>query len=38
MRDRIGHGYVTIDIDIFWNAAKDNIKELNDYCNSILNN
>ena len=37
MRDRIGHGYETIDIDIVWNTAKDNIKELDIYCEEILN-
>ena len=36
MRDRIGHGYETIDIDIVWNTAKDNIKELDIYCEEIL--
>lgn len=37
MRDRIGHGYDTINVDIVWNTAKENIKELNDYCLEILN-
>lgn len=37
MRDRIGHGYETIDIDIVWNTAKDNVKELEIYCEEILN-
>ena len=36
MRDRIGHGYETIDIDIVWNTAKTNIEELNEYCKKIL--
>ena len=36
MRDRIGHGYETIDIDIVWNTAKDNVKELDVYCEEIL--
>lgn len=36
MRDRIGHGYGTIDIDIVWNTAKENIKELNNYCESLI--
>ena len=37
MRDRIGHGYETIDIDIVWNTAKESIKELYEYCKKILN-
>ena len=37
MRDRIGHGYETIDVDIVWNTAKVNIKELENYCKEILN-
>ena len=37
MRDRIGHGYETIDVDIVWNTAIDNIEELKDYCEEILN-
>lgn len=36
MRDRIGHGYEVIDIDIVWNTANENIKELNDYCKELL--
>lgn len=38
MRDRIGHGYDTIDVDIVWNTAKDNIEELNRYCKELLEN
>ena len=37
MRDRIGHGYETINVNIVWNTAKDNIKELHDYCEELLN-
>ena len=36
MRDRIGHGYDTIDVDIVWNTAKTNIKELNKYIKDII--
>lgn len=36
MRDRIGHGYDTIDIDIVWNTARTNIKELNKYIKYII--
>lgn len=37
MRDIIGHGYETIDVEIVWNTAKDNIKELEEYCEKLLN-
>ena len=37
MRDIIGHGYGTIDLEIVWNTAKTNIKELNKYIETILN-
>ena len=37
MRDRTGHGYETINVNIVWNTAKDNIKELHDYCEELLN-
>lgn len=36
MRDRIGHGYGTIDVEIVFNTAKTDIKELNEYCKEIL--
>lgn len=38
MRDRIGHGYETIDVDIVWNTARENIIELDKYCEEILMN
>lgn len=36
MRDRIGHGYDTIEFDVVWYTAKDNINELLEYCKEIL--
>lgn len=36
MRDIIGHGYGTIDLEIVWNTAKTNIKDLHKYINTIL--
>ena len=36
MRDRIGHGYATIDYDIVWDTAKNSINELKDYVEIIL--
>ena len=36
MRDRIGHGYDTIDTDIVWNTAKTNIKGLHKYVKDII--
>ena len=38
MRDIIGHGYGTIDIDIVYNTAKESIPELKRYCIGILDN
>lgn len=37
MRDIIAHGYGTIDLEIVWNTAKTNIKELYKYIETILN-
>ena len=36
MRNRIVHGYDTIDLEIVWNTAKDSIHELKEYCILIL--
>jgi len=37
MRDRIVHGYDTIDFDIVWNTATASINDLLLYCNRIVN-
>ena len=36
MRDKVAHGYGTIDIDIVWGTATDDINALGNYCNKIL--
>ena len=36
MRNRIVHGYDTINFEIVWNTAMDSIPELMDYCNQII--
>ena len=36
MRNRIVHGYDTINFEIVWNTAMDSIPELMDYCNHII--
>ena len=36
MRNRIVHGYDTVDFEIVWNTAKDNISQLLEYCNKII--
>lgn len=38
MRDRIGHGYETIDIEIVWLTSIENIPELKKYCEYIVEN
>ena len=38
MRNRIVHGYDSIDIEIVWNTALDSISELKEYCIFILEN
>lgn len=35
MRDKIGHHYLTIDIDIVWNTINESIPKLNEYCHKI---
>ena len=37
MRDKIGHGYGTINLDKVWYTALTDIKPLNAYCKEILN-
>lgn len=37
MRNRIAHGYDSIDVDIVWQTAKDDCHELKKYCLKILN-
>ena len=37
MRDRIGHGYGTINWDNVWNTATNDIKPLREYCEKVLN-
>ena len=36
MRNRIVHGYDTINLEIVWNTAKESIPELKEYCKEIL--
>ena len=36
MRDFIGHGYGTMDFDIVWKTATEEINILRDYCEHIL--
>ena len=36
MRNRIVHGYDTINLEIVWNTAIESIPELKKYCNEIL--
>ena len=36
MRDRVAHGYGTIDMDRVWNTALLDIRPLLDYCRQIL--
>ena len=38
MRNRIVHGYDTVDFEIVWNTAKDNISQLLKYCERIIEN
>lgn len=38
MRDRIGHGYDTIDIEIVWQTSIESIPELKKYCKYIIDN
>lgn len=36
MRNRIVHGYDTINLEIVWNTATDSIPNLKNYCEEIL--
>lgn len=38
MRDKVAHGYGTINIDLVWDTAINNIYPLYIYCMSILEN
>ena len=37
MRNRIVHGYDTINLEIVWNTTIESIPELKEYCKGILN-
>ena len=37
MRDKVAHGYGTIDLDEVWKAASVEVKPLREYCEQILN-
>ena len=37
MRDKIGHGYVTVKMNDVWDTAIEDIKPLKDYCQQIIN-
>ena len=36
MRNRIVHGYQSINLEIVWNTANESIPELKSYCKEIL--
>ena len=36
MRDRIGHGYGSLDLKQVWNTATNDVKPLMDYCETII--
>ena len=36
LRDRIGHGYGTIEMDRVWATAKNDVKPLREYCEQII--
>ena len=36
MRDKVAHGYGTIEIDIVWETATNDINALREYCTKIL--
>ncbi|MBE6135131.1 MAG: DUF86 domain-containing protein [Erysipelotrichaceae bacterium] len=36
MRDKVAHGYGTIDLDRVWSTAQENVAPLLKYCQSIL--
>ena len=37
MRNKIGHGYGTIEMDRVWDTAINDIKPLREYCQQIVN-
>lgn len=37
MRDKVAHGYDTIDRDQIWKAASEDIVPLREYCEEIIN-
>ena len=36
MRNRIVHGYGTVDIDRVWQTAVEDVKPLREYCEKVL--
>ena len=36
MRNKIVHGYATVEFDIVWNTSKDSVPQLNSYCKKVL--
>lgn len=36
MRNKIVHGYDTVNLEIVWNTANESIPELKEYCKNIL--
>ena len=38
MRNKIVHGYATVEFDIVWGTSKDSVPKLKDYCKRILSN
>lgn len=38
MRNKIVHGYATIEFDIVWDTSRDSIPQLKGYCEKILSN
>lgn len=37
LRDKVAHGYGTLNLDLIYNTSKEEIPELLDYCQTILN-
>jgi uncharacterized protein with HEPN domain len=37
MRNRFAHGYLSMDMEIVWNTAINDIPKLQTFCNEILN-
>lgn len=37
LRDQIVHGYETLDMDIIWVTATEDIQPLREYCQNIIN-